>query len=438
MKKWLGAARFIYNHVVADFRNRQAQDPWHNLNHYRELVKANKKDGNIWAWMREVPYNVVDQSIREAIENRTKVMKRNNEARAQGLCANHRLSFKRKKGLTGTISIRAQNLTENLRFYVDRLHSAYDRDNPTHLYPGHPEHRRTNHGWPNTEGTVDCDSTLTFNRLQRKWTFNWVYTKPRPGSALGHENQVAVAMSPQHHEPSSSTPVRLPLHVVAMDPGVRTFQTWFSPSKGWGEFGGKRPNPTPTLPHRVRRRLKHLHPKDPIRTDSDHLFRIGMFLDKLISKTSKAPSSRKVNMKRAQARARDRIKWKVKELHCKATKFFCTEFDVIVLPEFGGGRMSRKTGRKIGSKTVRQMLTWNHYRFRKRIVNKAEELGKVVIHPSEAYTTKTCHKCGWLHQTIGGSKVFRCGGCGMKTGRDLNAAINIFLRASAEGHFSIC
>jgi putative transposase len=164
-----------------------------------------------------------------------------------------------------------------------------------------------------------------------------------------------------------------------------------------------------------------------------------MFVDRLIAKTAAAPSRKRANMRRAQARGRDRIRWLVREVHCKAARFFATEFDVIALPAFGSGRMSERFGRKIHCKTVRQMLGWNQYKFRQRLVSKAEELGKVVIHPSEAYTTKTCCKCGWQNLTIGSSKTFQCrteaGGCGQRIDRDLNSAVNIYLRSAAEGHF---
>ena len=46
----------------------------------------------------------------------------------------------------------------------------------------------------------------------------------------------------------------------------------------------------------------------------------------------------------------------------------------------------------------------------------------------EAYTSKTCEECGYLHQKLGGNKTFECPKCGHTADRDLHAARNILLR----------
>ena len=75
------------------------------------------------------------------------------------------------------------------------------------------------------------------------------------------------------------------------------------------------------------------------------------------------------------------------------------------------------------------MVTWSHYRFQMRLLNKAREYPwcQVVI-VSEAYTSKTCGKCGTINNKLGGSKVFKCGSCGLVCDRDKHAARNILLR----------
>ena len=91
--------------------------------------------------------------------------------------------------------------------------------------------------------------------------------------------------------------------------------------------------------------------------------------------------------------------------------------------------MVTRAQRKIGSKTARQMLTWSHYRFQQRLVNKTREYrNSQVIICDEAYTSKTCGCCGQLHEKLGGSKTFRCPHCGVVMDRDMNGARNILLR----------
>ena len=78
------------------------------------------------------------------------------------------------------------------------------------------------------------------------------------------------------------------------------------------------------------------------------------------------------------------------------------------------------------------MLGWAHFRFRQRLMSKAEETGVHVIIQDEAYTSKTCSWCGNV-QAIGGSKVYNCRGCNISIDRDENGARGIFLRALLDG-----
>jgi len=37
-------------------------------------------------------------------------------------------------------------------------------------------------------------------------------------------------------------------------------------------------------------------------------------------------------------------------------------------------------------------------------------------------------RCGWVNRDLRGSAVFRCGSCGLTMDRQLNAAIDLYLR----------
>jgi putative transposase len=162
----------------------------------------------------------------------------------------------------------------------------------------------------------------------------------------------------QYHEWFLSVPHKNTTHVaenqgrvVALDPGVRTFQTFYSEHLagqiGYDDFG------------RIQRLCHHL--------------------DKLISRTSKATGKASFEMKRAAARIRKKIKNLIKEIHFKTARFLVDSFDVILLPTFETSQMTGKSSRKLRSKTVRALLTWAHYQFKVRLKNKALELGKKVF-----------------------------------------------------------
>jgi len=188
--------------------------------------------------------------------------------------------------------------------------------------------------------------------------------------------------------------------VVALDPGVRTFMTFFS-EDSFGYLGN----------------------------DSNLAIQKLCFkLDKLISKMSKAPSTQKKRFKKAADRLKSKIQHLVKELHHKSAKFLVDNFDVILLPSFESSQMVSKSRRKIRSKTVRQMLSLSHYQFRKHLEWKAWQSGKVALTDiNEAYTSKTVSWTGQIKQ-IGGSRVIK-DDAGNSMNRDLNGARGIFLRA---------
>ena len=81
------------------------------------------------------------------------------------------------------------------------------------------------------------------------------------------------------------------------------------------------------------------------------------------------------------------------------------------------------------------MSSWNHYSFRQTLKNKAKQFGVTVSIANEAYTSKTCDKCGTIHTKLGGNKVFKCPkpGCGHIADRDAHAAKNILLRLITMG-----
>jgi putative transposase len=202
--------------------------------------------------------------------------------------------------------------------------------------------------------------------------------------------------------------------VVALDPGVRTFMTFFTEtSNGW------------------------------VGKDSNlQIQKLCFKLDKLISKMSKAAAMQRKRFKKAADRLKAKIQHLVKELHHKTARFLVDNFDVILLPSFESSQMVSKSRRKIRSKTVRQMLTLSHYQFKKHVEWKAWETGKVALtNLNEAYTSKTVSWTGEIKK-IGGSRIIKDAN-GNSMDRDLNGARGIFLRALVDTpwlreHLNLC
>ena len=188
--------------------------------------------------------------------------------------------------------------------------------------------------------------------------------------------------------------------VVALDPGVRSFLTWYCADSvgkiGEGAF------------FRIQRLCERL--------------------DDLLSRAAKSPSRRRRNMRRAANRMRLRIESLVQELHRQAARFLVDNFDVILLPGFETSEMVERGKRRIRSKTVRNLLTLAHYRFKLFVRHKAAETGAILLDVSEAYTTKTVSWTGEMQENLGGASVV-VGQDGERMDRDHNGARGIYLRA---------
>ena len=195
--------------------------------------------------------------------------------------------------------------------------------------------------------------------------------------------------------------------VVALDPGVRTFLTFFSETE-CGKIG-----------YRAFGRIQ----------------RLCHWLDDLISRTGTEPSSqRRRQMRKAQERLRQRITNLVDEFHWQTARWLTSNYKIILLPSFETQDMTRRADRKIRSKTARMMLSLCHYEFKQRLKWKAWQRGALVLEVNEAYTSKTRSWDGGVDEKPGGRTAVRDeNGFGMD--RDVNGARGIFLLALGDSPF---
>ena len=139
---------------------------------------------------------------------------------------------------------------------------------------------------------------------------------------------------------------------------------------------------------------------------------------------------RKYKLKKAQLRLYEHIRCRINDVHRKLAKFLVVNYNVIFLPSFGTKQMLVPGKRVLNAKAARCMLTWSHYRFKQHLLYKASQSThcKVVV-CSEAYTSKTCGKCGTITK-VGGSERYKCSdpNCNFKLDHDYNGARNIYLR----------
>ncbi len=220
---------------------------------------------------------------------------------------------------------------------------------------------------------------------------------PKDGRLVVHQGRYYVTVpysSPRRVAESQG-------RVVALDPGIRRFLTFYSETDcgkiGEGDFG------------RIQRLCAHL--------------------DSLIGRMVKACGFLKVRLKRAIERMRWRIRDLIDELHKQAARWLVDNYDVILLPTFETSEMVVRGKRCLRRKSVRNLLTFAHYRFKQFLKHKAFETGKLVLDVNEAYTSKTVSWTGEIVKNLGGAKVIRSRMDGHTMDRDINGARGIFLRA---------
>lgn len=164
--------------------------------------------------------------------------------------------------------------------------------------------------------------------------------------------------------------------------------------------------------------------------DIGRVNRLCTHLGQLMSEIAKSNSKRqRYKMRKAAQRIRNKIQNLVNDLHKKVSNFLVSNYKVIFLPTFETSKMVMKQKRKLNSKSVRNMLTWAHYRFSQHLTQQANRHNVLVVRCNEAYTSKTCPNCGHIHNSLGGSKTFQCPNCNFTADRDYNGARSIMLRA---------
>jgi transposase len=254
-----------------------------------------------------------------------------------------------------------------------------------------------------------------------------------------------------------------PVRVVAMDPGVRRFQTLYDPDDGrYGELLAE--YRTPGSPERsvaaelLRRcervdrwmgRYQSWERRDGVRRRPPG--RRARFWGRR-GDTSPRQYRRYCHREAHQARRRDqrharrelgRLAGFKESMHYGAIGFLWRHWDVVVVSTTSpGGALCERARRPFGSRTgfggtesrgrtVRAACAWSHHAFRQRLQWSAfRRPGKHVLAVDEAYTTRTCGLCGTLNHNVAAAKVFRCVDpqCGVQIDRDVNGARNILLR----------
>lgn len=330
LSKWFGTSRYVYNKTIEYLRQPNTKADW-------KYIKTGIIQ-NLPEWSKEVPYQIKSIAIRDACNavKQSKIMfKKTGKI--------HKAKFRSKKN--GDYNIYIPKASVNSDGFYPRLMGTVNLREKV--------------------GDVEYDCRVTLEN----------------GRYFLNIPQKRAIKIPDNQRKS----------VVALDPGVRTFQTLFSETSAI-KVG---------------------------QSDFARIYRLCYKLDKLYSKRSKDFTNR-------YNRKLKSIRWKIKdlisEIHHKLALFLVKSYENILIPSFETSNMVTK----LNSKVARAMLGWSHYRFKMILKNKAEEYSCNVIEVNESYTSKTCGSCGKINN-VGSRSILKCS-CGISIDRDYNGARNIFLK----------
>jgi transposase len=208
--------------------------------------------------------------------------------------------------------------------------------------------------------------------------------------------------------------------VAAVDPGVRTAFTVYSPQGSVVELGTNAYQVLDKLRDRTQRAKMKLQWVGHWRqTDTN---------DHSPDREQKKRQRQRLRLARnAYHESEDKAKRVVRDFHYKAAHYLLQRYHTILLPCTSSHKW--REGRKLHASTKRRAMMLRHGKFAERLVQTATQYeGSKVLRGSEAYTSKQCGACGVLNDKLGGSKVFTCRSCGATGDRDIHAARNILLR----------
>jgi putative transposase len=185
--------------------------------------------------------------------------------------------------------------------------------------------------------------------------------------------------------------------MISLDPGIRTFMTGISESEAV------------CIGDNVSDRIKKQY----------------SVLDKVNKVDSKVPTNVR---KKIERRVYRKIENAVDDLHWKTIKFLTSRYERVFIGDMSAKGIISNASSKLQAMTKRVVSGLSFYKFKQRLAYKCSIHGITYREIDERYTSKICSHCGHIHDTLGGSKTFKCPSCNVIMDRDINGCRGIYLK----------
>ena len=341
-KQWFGVERKVYNTCINHFKEKDIEfKGWMKMS---TLVLHSLTED----YMKVVPYQIKNKAVKDSYTSWRTNCKKTKKNRKQ-----FKLHYKSRKNPVQSCYIPKSAVSESGIYYT---------------ISGKLKFSETE--WLKND---ICDCRLINDHGR------WYLSVPQKITTMPTENQGGI---------------------VALDPGVRNFLTYFSEDGRFGWLG--------------------VHA-------FDRILKLNLKRDKLLSRLTLTKDKReKCKLKRTLNRVYHRIQDLIDELHWQCINYLVHNFSVIVFPPFEVKGMTKK-GCKLRKSVVRSMFSLRFFEFKERLKQKCKECSVLYVEQNESYTSKTNSFTGELMTNLGSKEWFMYDG--IKVHRDLNGARNILIRA---------
>jgi putative transposase len=389
--KCFKAHRYIYNKALAHFNE---TNDGNFLRLHRAVIVNDPLLEPHEKWLKDIPMDTRVQAVRQLSQN----IKTAFSNLRMGNITRFKMNFMSKKHSNDIFTVNSLAVSYTVKSRKKELRIFYHR--------------------------LKKDSKLKISKRSRRWldetegVFNSKFNLNHFASVTRQKDGSWYLIIPYDKTPKESKSVVID-DLVALDPGVRTFQTFYS-ENSYGKLGDDFA-------------VKCLKPL----TDR---------VDKLTSQITKAQRGvgrqfkkkfykKKYNLRKRCNKIRAKVSNTVLDLHCKTANFLTSHYKVILIPKFETSKMTKTENRVISKTTSKNMYQLSHYAFRQRLLDlsKREKRCEVIV-CKEDYTSQTCGSCGALNKKLGSRKVFKCidTKCNFTLDRDVNGARNIMIKYITE------
>ncbi len=198
--------------------------------------------------------------------------------------------------------------------------------------------------------------------------------------------------------------------VCGIDPGGRTFATVYDPIDCSVFQVGIKEDKQYVI-RKLQDKIDHAH---------KHLTKAQK------KKQRQAAQERIVSLKKIHFK----LKTFVDDIHLKLSSHLVKEYQYVALGKINVAQLVKTDRPKpLSPRAKRDLLYWQHYRFRQRLTNQTTNTECILEVQNEAYTSKTCGVCGEKDDNLGKSETYYCIKCEYNTHRDVNGARNILLKS---------